>query len=301
LTPLVLPLPGNERLAAALARRLDAEAGTPTLRRFPDGESYVRVTNAIAGRSVVLTCTLDRPDAKLVPLLLLAATVRDLGAARVGLVAPYLPYLRQDDRFAPGEGITSIYFARLLSDAVDWLVTVEPHLHRHRSLADLYTIPATTLQAAPLLAAWIRAHVAEPVLIGPDAESAPWVTAVAAAAGAPSIVLEKVRLGDREVQVTVPDPSACRGRTPVLVDDIVSTGATLRATIAQLARLGMAAPVCVAVHAVFAERAYEELLAARPAAVVSTNTIVHPSNAIAVDDLLADGVRGLLDDRPLDG
>lgn len=295
MSPRVLALPGNEAVAADLAAALGADLGGATLRPFPDGESHVRIDGEVAGRAVVLVCTLDHPNDKTVPLLLLAATARDLGAARVGLVAPYLAYLRQDARFVPGEGVTSAYFAGLLSGAVDWLVTVDPHLHRHASLAELYTIPARALHAAPHVAAWLRAHVPDALLIGPDVESGQWVAAVAAEAGVPHLVLEKVRRGDRAVDVSLPADAVWRGRTPVLVDDIISTGRTMLATIDELRRRGAGAPVCIGIHAVFAEGAHDELLAAGAGRVVTCNTIPHPSNAIDVGALLADGTRELLD------
>lgn len=294
MTPLHLPLPGNEALAAGLAERHGGELGRLVTRRFPDGESYVRIESDVGGRDVVLACTLDRPDAKTVLLLLAAATARDLGAARIGLVAPYLPYLRQDRRFAPGEGITSRYFARLLSGSLDWLVTVDPHLHRLGALGDVYSIPTASLSAAPVLAAWIRANVTEPLIVGPDVESGQWVERVAHDAGAPSVVLEKVRRGDRDVEVVLPPVDRWAGRTPVLVDDIVSTGRTMVAAAAELVRRGMPAPVAVAVHAVFADGAWEGVLAAGPSRLVTTNTVPHPSNAIDVGDLLARGVRAML-------
>jgi ribose-phosphate pyrophosphokinase len=284
--PLVLALPGNE----ALADRLRGDVGRLEIRRVPDGESHVRIASDVAGRAVALACTLDRPDAKVVPLLLVAATARDLGAARVGLVAPYLAYLRQDARFAPGEGVTSRYFARLLSASLDWLVTVDPHLHRHASLAAVYSIPATSLHAAPAVAAWMQRHVRDPVVVGPDAESAQWVAEVARAVDAPFLVLEKIRRGDRDVQVSFPGIERWPDRTPVLVDDIVSTGRTMIAAIGELHRRGLPAPTVIGVHAVFAEGAYDALVAAGPARVVTANTIPHPSNAIDVSELLAHGL-----------
>jgi ribose-phosphate pyrophosphokinase len=287
----VLALPGNDGLGADLAARLAAEHGRLTVRRFPDGESYVRIETPIAGRTVVVACTLDRPDAKIVPLLLLAATARDLGAAAVGLVAPYLAYMRQDTRFQAGEGVTAAYVARLLAAGVDWLVTVDPHLHRIGSLAELYAIPAVNVRAAPAIAAWIRATVPDAVLIGPDRESAQWVHAVAAMADVPCEVLEKTRRGDRDVEITVPGLARWHGRTPVLVDDIISTAHTMIAAVDVLRRHVGTPPVCVGVHAVFADDAYEELLAARPARVVTCNTIAHASNAIDVRPLIAAGVR----------
>lgn len=291
MAPLILPLPRNEAFATALARLLDGEVGTVTVRRFPDGESYVRIETPVVGRKVVLACTLDRPDDKLLPLVFLSATARELGCSRIGLVAPYLAYMRQDRRFHPGEGVTSAYFARIVSSAVDWLVTVDPHLHRRESLDEVYSIPATVVHAAPRVAAWIATEVSRPLLVGPDEESRQWVEAVARAAWAPAIMLRKVRRGDRDVEVSVPDVARWRDHTPVLVDDIISTARTMIGTVGHLRRAGMPAPVCVGVHGVFAEGAYEELLAAGAARIVTANSIAHPSNAIDVAPELAEGVR----------
>lgn len=288
---LILALPGNERLAAGLAAELDAELGAMTVRRFPDGESYVRLETPVAGREVMLACTLGDPDPKLLPLLFAASTARELGAARVGLVAPYLAYMRQDKRFREGECVTSEHFAALLSRHVDWLVTVDPHLHRRATLGEVYPIASAAVRSAPLLAEWIAANVRSPVLIGPDSESEQWVAEVARGTGAPFLVLDKVRRGDRDVTVSVPDGAALGGRTPVLVDDIVSTAGTMISACRALAGRGGGAPVCVAVHAIFAGDAHDALLSAGAARVVTTNTVPHPSNAIDVNARVAQGVQ----------
>ena len=94
-----------------------AEIGAIELRAFPDGETYLRFMSDLSGRTLVIVCTLDRPDEKFLPLLFAAATARELGATKVGLVAPYLAYMRQDRRFKPGEAVTSREVARLVSDA----------------------------------------------------------------------------------------------------------------------------------------------------------------------------------------
>ena len=248
----------------------------------------------MSARSVLLVATLHRPDDKLLPLVFMAATARDLGAARVGLVAPYLAYMRQDRRFREGEGVTSRYFAHIVSETVDCLVTVEMRVHRHESLADIYSIPGVAVRAAPAISAWIGAEVPRPLLVGPDSESEQWVRAVAEEAGAPSIVLEKVRHGDRSVDVSVPDVERWRGHTPVLVDDIISTARTMIETVAHLRRSDLAPPVCIGVHAVFAGRAYEDLVAAGAGRVITCNTIPHESNAVDLTDQLAQGIRSAL-------
>ncbi|MBK9030995.1 MAG: ribose-phosphate pyrophosphokinase [Myxococcales bacterium] len=291
---IVVAAPGFEDAAEALRLSLDAAACSSLVRQFPDGECYVRLDGDVAGREVVVVGGLDRPAERLLPTLFLAATAKDLGARRVGLVAPYLSFMRQDSRFHAGEGLTSAYFARLLSNAFDWLCTVDPHLHRWSSLDAIYRIPTHVVHAAPAIAAWISAHVDAPVLIGPDAESEQWVAAVARELGAPFVVLEKTRTGDRDVRVSTPDLDGHRDRTPVVIDDIISTGRTMIETLLHLRALGTREAVCVGVHAVMADRAHDDLLAAGAARVVTCDTIAHPSNRIAVGPLLADGVRALL-------
>jgi len=290
LKSVILALPGNEQLAAGLAAKLQTEVGRMTVRRFPDGESYVRIETPVDGRNVVLACGLHDPDTKILALLFAASTARELGAARVGLIAPYLAYMRQDKRFNEGESITSVHFAKLISRYIDWLVTVDPHLHRRTSLGDIYSVPSIVVHAAPLLSHWIRGNVEAPILIGPDSESEQWVSEVARGVDAPYLVLEKTRRGDRDVSVTIPEIGAHRARTPVLVDDIISTAHTMMAAVRHLTGLGLAAPVCVGIHAVFAGNAHAELLSAGAAHVVTANTIPHPSNAIDVTQAIADAL-----------
>lgn len=290
--PVILALPENEQLATGLAAKMQAEVGRMTVRRFPDGESYLRIESPLDGRDVTLVCSLHNPDAKLPALLFAASTARELGAARVGLVAPYLAYMRQDKQFKDGESVTSVHFAKLLSHYIDWLVTVDPHLHRRNSLDEIYSVPSIVVHAAPLLAEWIRTNIDSPVLIGPDSESEQWVSAVAHGANAPWFVLEKARRGDRDVSVSIPDITALRGRTPVLVDDIISTARTMMATVRHLTGQGLAAPVCVGVHAIFAGDAHAELIAAGAARIVTTNTIPNPSSVIDLTPAIADALRG---------
>ena len=286
---LLTAMPGNERLATALAAKLGCDLGQVEMRLFPDGEIYLRLMTSPEGRAAAMVCTLDRPNDKLLPLLFAAATARELKASKVGLVSPYLAYMRQDRRFKPGEAVTSRLVAQLLSDAFDWLVTVDPHLHRYGSLAEIYPIPTRVIHAAPLISQWIRNNVADPLVIGPDSESEQWVAAVAEDADAPYSVLEKIRLGDRSVEIKLGDLDRWRGRTPVLVDDIISTGRTMLEAIRLLTVRGWTAPVCIAVHGLFADQA-DVLLAQAGARVVTSNSVPHPTNSIDLTPLLADAI-----------
>ncbi|HWO01931.1 MAG TPA: ribose-phosphate pyrophosphokinase, partial [Blastocatellia bacterium] len=246
--------------------------------------SYVRIKTQLSERQVIVVCTLDRPDEKIIPLLFAAATAKELGATKIGLVAPYLAYMRQDRRFRAGEAITSVHFAHLLSSFIDWLVTVDPHLHRRSSLSEIYSIPSKVVHAAQRVSEWIRENVNDPVLVGPDSESEQWVTAVAEAARAPYVVLKKSRRGDRDVEVSLPKTEQWRERTPVLVDDIISTARTMIETVSYLKRAEMRPAVCIGVHGIFAGNAYHELRTAGAARVVTCNTVPHASNGIDLSD-----------------
>ncbi|MEE8258515.1 MAG: ribose-phosphate pyrophosphokinase [Sphingomonadales bacterium] len=279
-------LPGNQERARSLAGLSGSEVGEIEIRPFPDGESYVRFETDIKNSQVIFVCALDRPDDKIIPLAFAAAGARDLGAKNIGLICPYLPYMRQDIRFLPGEGVTSEYFPKIIEPWFDWLITVDPHLHRRSSLAEVYSIPTKVVHAAPQISHWIRKNIKDPVLIGPDAESEQWVSVVARDAGAPFLVLQKTRTGDREVAVSVPDLARWKGKTPVLVDDIISTARTMIETVGHIVKAGLKPPVCIGVHAIFAANAYRELQTAGAGQIITCNTIPHETNGIDLDEIL---------------
>ncbi len=290
---LVASAPGAQPQADALAAVLGGAARLAIeSRRFPDAERYVRVEGDVGGASVAVVAALRDPDPQALGLLFLAECLRELGAARIGLVAPYLPYMRQDHRFLDGEAVTSRSFARFVSGCFDWVATVDPHLHRIRTLSEIYAVPAAVASSAGPIGRWVAAQVDSPLIVGPDQESGQWVGEIARELGCPSLMLSKQRQGDRKVEISAPDRRAVAGRTPVVIDDIISSAQTMCATVGHLAALG-ARPVCVGVHALMTDEAVDELLHAGAARVVTCNTLVHRTNAIDVLPELAASVRAL--------
>ncbi|MGE0665759.1 MAG: ribose-phosphate diphosphokinase [Sphingomonadales bacterium] len=292
--PVVFGMPYSRSLAERLGQLLDADVGEIEARNFPDGEAYVRIiggSELVNGRDAIIVATLDRPNAKVLPLWFLADTLRGFQAERVGLVCPYLPYMRQDRRFKDGEAITSISFAHMMSRHVDWMVTVDPHLHRHKNLGAIYDIPTEVVHAAPLVSEWIRLNVEAPLVIGPDEESEQWVASVAQAADAPYVVQRKIRSGDRAVRIEMPDITGHISRTPVVVDDIISTAHTMIETVKELRRRSMRPPACVGVHGIFAGVAAAELEQAGATIIITCNTVEHSSNRIDISYLLAPAIR----------
>lgn len=292
MTPVVFNLDSDPDLGSRLRRALKADAGELEQRHFPDGESYLRVHTPVQNRDCVIFCNLFQPDSRILRLLFLADTLRELGARRIGLITPYLPYMRQDKRFHPGECVSSRPFARLLSAAFDLLVTVDPHLHRYHSLEEIYSLESQVVPAAPMIARWIREHVARPLLIGPDSESEQWVRQVAELAEAPWQILTKERRGDYQVEVSLPQVERWQQHTPVLVDDIISSGQTMLETLHHLQAAGLPRASIIAVHGLFAGDAWERLSAI--ADVVTCEAVPHPSNGISLSAPLAEAMAALL-------
>lgn len=280
-------LPGNDALTKSLAEKCNAELGKAIIRQFPDGETYIKIESDVTDKQVLLICTLNHPDEKLLPLYYLSQTAKELGAKSICIVAPYLAYMRQDKRFQPGEGVTSSYFAKLISSFADSLITIDPHLHRRSSLSEIYAIPTTVIHAADLISKWILTNIEKPVLVGPDSESEQWVSEVAHQAEAPFIILKKIRRGDEEVEISVPDIEKYKDYTPVLVDDIISTARTMIETIGHLKNVGMKKPVCIGIHGIFAVNAYSDLFFAGADKVITCNTIPHESNRIKIDEIIS--------------
>jgi len=272
----------------AFGRRLGRAAHLPTARvalhRFPDGESLVRIQRP-AGQHAVVVRSLSNPNAKLIETILSADALRQAGAQRVTLVAPYLPYMRQDAVFSPGEPISQRAVGALLGRDFDAVLTVEAHLHRVFELSEVIPGRARSISAGPAIAAFLARRRRGLLLVGPDEESRPWVQAVAANARVAWVVGEKTRLGDRSVRIHFPAiPTA---RRAVLLDDIASSGTTLAAAARALRRAGVKTVEAVVVHALLAPGALGRLRAAGVKRITSCDTIPHKTNAIYTADLVA--------------
>ena len=280
----------------APAQRLAAALGLPyreiELHRFPDGESKITVPVGV-GKHVLLCRSLDQPNDKLVELLLTVSSLREQGASRITLVAPYLCYMRQDIAFRPGEAVSQRIIGKFLADLVDDVMTVDPHLHRINTLDE--AVPAANaiaLSAYGPLSDHIVANWTRPLLLGPDSESEQWVSAMASRHGLDWGVARKQRLGDRSVIIELPELDFHK-RQVILVDDMASTGQTLAQTARALAAHKPAAIAAVLTHALFVGDALTVLQEAGITQIASSDSIVHASNAVQLAPLLAEHIQQL--------
>ena len=258
--------------------------------RFPDGESKV-ILPASLPDEVVFCRSLNAPNEKLIELLLAAKTARQLGAKQLTLVAPYLCYMRQDMAFHEGESVSQKIVGEWLGNLFDSVITLDPHLHRTPTMAA--AVPAkksVALSAADLIGKFLINNAPGAFIIGPDAESLQWVRAVALPGAFDFAVCDKVRTGDRKVQVSLPDISL-RGRRVVLVDDVASTGQTVVAATQQCLSAGATRVDVFVSHALFVEGAAIKMKMAGVSDIWSTDSIGHGGNVVQLAALLADAIR----------
>ncbi len=281
-------LPTGTDAAKRLASRLGLACSEIGLHRFPDGE--LRVTVGPVADTTILFASLDQPNDKLIALLFAAEALRRGGARRLVLVAPYLCYMRQDAAFHPGEAISQRAMGRLLASAVDRVVTVDAHLHRTSDIKLVFPgIEAENLSAMPAIANALAQANIDPstVVIGPDAESEPWVSDLAGRLRLQHTVARKTRRGDRAVDIGFADPALLAGRPALLVDDIASSGTTLMVAAKALRAMGATAVDAVVTHALLPPTMIAAFTEAGLRSIRSTDSVPHPTNAIALDEVLA--------------
>ncbi len=279
----------SQSLAAALAARTSEELAAATVRSFPDGELLAAVPGFSGDRAVVVAST-TTSDAHL-ELLQLQDAVREAGASEVVTVLPYMGYARQDDAYAPGTGPTGGYpvsarvVARAVSSGTDRVVLVNPH---ERSVADFFEVPATVVDAAPLLADPLPADLADPLFLSPDAGAIDLATSVRDSHGRGAVDhFKKTRHSDTEVSIA-PNDAAASQRDIVVVDDIVATGSTMSEAVDVLVGRGATRVFVVCVHAVLAGNARSKLARAGVEAVHATDTVECATSDVSAAPAVAD-------------
>lgn len=285
----VYGFPESAEGARRLAKALGVPCAIAGLHRFPDGESLVRLPEPME-RAVVYR-SLDRPNDKLVELMLAASVLRREGAVELCLVAPYMAYMRQDAVFRPGEPVSQAVVGAWLAQHFDRILCVEPHLHRTGQLAEVFPGRRTdALSGAPAIAGALRGVDPATVIVGPDEEAEPLAAATAGALGVAWACGRKERRGDRDVTVVLPASVDLLGRPVVIVDDVISSGETILSC-ARAAQAGGTASVrVVAVHALHDDGAAARFAAAGIAGVQSCDGVAHPSNALPLAPMIAEAL-----------
>ncbi len=281
----------------ALAKEVSSRLGVPFYqaytRSFPDGEVYTRLPKAVPEKHVVLfVCMGKRPNHGLIEALLLADAARRHGAGEITLVAPYMPYARQDSVFVEGEPLSIKAVAKLLEEAgISRVVTVDMHLHRFKGVEEVFDIPAINVSAVPLIAEYVKRKYGSLMVVAPDEEASQWASIAAGVMGSKYFVLEKERSGDEEVEITGYVEAAER---VLIVDDIISTGGTIQRASSLLREKGVKDVVVGCTHALLVGGAEAKIFNSGVIELVATDTVPNPYAKVSVAPAIVSALEGVV-------
>jgi len=283
-----------ESLASKVAESLGIKAGALEIRRFPDGEKYLRILSEVKGENVAVIQSIHHtPDELLFEYLLLTDALKDLGAKKVTAFVPYFAYARQDERFKAGEALSFRTVGKLIeSVGTDEIYTIDMHQHRVVKSSEVFKIPSHNLSAMPLLAAYVEklGNLEKPLVIGPDAEAEQWAKIAAERLHTDYDIFEKKRLGDANVQVR-PRRASASGRDVLIVDDIISTGGTIVEAVKILQSQGARRIQVACTHPILAPGALAKIYDTGVQDVIGTDTVPSPISLVSVAPLIAENVK----------
>lgn len=303
----------NPALAKAVAEYRGWQLGVVSLHRFPDSELYVAVRDSLRGHDVfVLQPSAPPVETHLLELLLLADACRRAGAARVTAVIPYFGYARQDRRAGGREPVGARVMADLLqAAALHRIVALDLH---SPALEGFFGIPLEHVTAVPLLAEALAPTLVNGrcIVVAPDLGAVRLADRYARALDLPVAQVHKTRITGEDVEVRGITGNVA-GHTPIVVDDMISTGATVVAAIMALREAGChPAFTVVATHALLVGNAVKQLSALCAEGlerVIVTDSVATPHTGagaaalplqiVSVAPLLADAIARLHDDRSL--
>ncbi len=284
----------NPKLAYEIARALGVRLGDAIVGRFPDGEVKVQLGESVRGNDVyIIQSTCPPVNDNLMELLTLVDAVRRSSAARINAVIPYFGYARQDKQVAGREPITAKLVSTLLEAAgVERVITIDLHA---RQLQGFFDIPLDMLSALRTIASYLRSSgLEDTVIVSPDTGRSEEARRLTELLGLPLAFMYKRRTSERDTQVTAVIGDVV-GKRVILVDDVISTGGTLRRAVEALIEAGARPDVRIAAtHAVLAGDARDRLAHPAIKEVIVTDTIPLPLEdrytVLSVAPLLASAI-----------
>ena len=283
---IVLSLSHGKHLGKNIASKIKAGHSDLFVQKFPDDELRIRIQTNVKGKEVYLVQSFYKEISDcIIETILAANTAKELGAKKVHLIAPYFPYLRQDKRFNNGESVSQYIIAGMIDKCCDSVTILDPHLHRTKSLAEIFKAKTIKLSCNELIVDYIKKNVKNAVCIGPDGESYKWAKFVGDMIGVESRVMAKTRYSSFHVKVKLNKTIDLKGKTVVIIDDIVSTGHTIIEASKLLRKIGAKKILCICVHAILVNDALKKFKKAN-IELVSCNTIPNEKMKIDVSGLI---------------
>ena len=290
---LVLAGPASEELGRSIAQKLEIRLLSAEFRVFPDGESKFTCDEKVSGKTVLVVQSTYNPVDQHLFQLLLASHKLSQDGARIIAVVPYLSYARQDKEFLPGEAVTLAFVAHLMrSSGISRLATVDIHSAQGLSL---FSFPIYSVSAVPAMVEYVRNNLSleNPVVISPDFGASKRTEAFAQLYGVKSLQLSKTRdrlTGEVKIKEEALD---VKGRDVLFLDEVITTGATIRAATQAVLAQGARSASAICTHGVFAGDTIEKLQKAGTKTIVCTNTIPGRFSKVDVTEVLASHLKTL--------
>jgi ribose-phosphate pyrophosphokinase len=268
---LLLSGSANRPLAEEIAQQLDTQLCKVNLKRFADGELFVRIDENVRGRDVYIIQPTNPPAEHLIELLLLMDAARRASAARITAVIPYFGYARQDRKDQPRVAISAKLMANMVSTAgADRVLGLDFHQHQMQGFFDL---PVDHLYAAKVFVDHYRQKgLVSPVIVAPDVGSAKMARGFASRLNGSLAIIDKRRTGPNVAEV-LNVVGEVTGRDCIIPDDMIDTGGTMTEAVHALKALGANDIYICATHALLSGPAVERLSTAPVREVAVTNTI----------------------------
>ncbi len=286
----------NRPLAEAVAEEIAQPLCRVTIRRFADGEIFVKIDENVRGQDVYIIQSTCPPAENLLELLLLIDAAKRASAARVTAVIPYFGYARQDRKDQPRVAISAKLMANVITTAgADRVLSIDFHQHQ---LQGFFDIPVDHLYAAPVFVQHYRQlRLRSPVVVAPDVGGAKMARGFAKRLDASLAIIDKRRPSANVAEVlnVVGD---VEDRDCLIVDDMIDTAGTMSEAVQALKRLGAHAVYACATHPLLSGPATDRLQAAPVTEVAVTNTIDIPDQrrfdrlrVLSVAPLLGQAIR----------
>ncbi|HEX9580899.1 MAG TPA: ribose-phosphate pyrophosphokinase [Gemmatimonadales bacterium] len=286
----------NRPLVEAIAQHLHQPICAVTVRRFADGEIFVKIDENVRGQDVYIVQPTNPPGDNLLELLLLIDAAKRASAARVTAVIPYFGYSRQDRKDQPRVAISAKLMANLITTAgAERVLGLDFHQHQ---LQGFFDIPVDHLYCAPIFTQHFRQkNLHQPVVVAPDVGSAKMARGFARRLHAGFAIIDKRRPAANVAEV-VNVVGEVEGSDCLVVDDMIDTGGTIAESAKALMRLGARAVYCCASHALLSGSAVQRLSESPVTEIAVTNTIHIPDarrferlTVLSVAPLLAQAIR----------
>ncbi len=273
---LILSGTANPPLAQEIAEHLGIPLADLTVRRFADGEIFVRINQNARGRDVFIIQPTPPPADSIMELLLLIDAAKRASAARVTAIMPYYGYARQDRKDQPRVAIGAKLVANLIEAAgADKVLGMDFHTHQ---LQGFYDVPVDHLYAAPVLTRYFRGlGLKDPVVVAPDVGAAKMARGFARRLDASFAIIDKRRPAHNEAEV-LQVVGEVDGRPCIIVDDMIDTAGTLVSVVDALGERGAQEIYAAATHALLSGPAVERLQGSALREVVVTNTLLVPEH-----------------------